>query len=401
MKEEQRHKEHESIMPILLNMSCQQLQSPYNHINHHRLNDDYGVQGAPLPDITTAESDRKDGWDGGGGWNDGKGEDDNKVVSCQNEDDDDIDEEEEADKDDVENKDEEEEEDVEFKSLDALYQEEFSKSGYKKLLDQLANDPYQLDKSNFWQEHNYDYKHFKDGIYYDSKPLTDYSKSRPKRSSVDYSPSAFTVIRYMEGGRPCRKGPAHRRVRTDVVGAVSSDESVTSEEGVRRSRKSRKSQHCKKKSVDSSDEQAEEEEEDELRNGEDEQIKPLKKNAHGDMNGGRGGGGEEEDETTYNGPNSPTITNEMRGDTLKKVESGESDEAAISGAADLDSNSADGGLRGRRKDSKKEDAIGSVEKRGVVNSTPDHFEYDQEEDENERNSNAYSSEQSDHNDGDG
>ena len=210
-------------MPSLMHMSWEQIESSY-------------TTPSDLPDLTS----------------------DPTPVSLDDpfHDDDDLEDEKETEKDD-----DDDEEDVEFKSLDALYQEEFNKQGYKRLMEQLQHDPYQLE-NNFWQENNYDYKRLKDGKYYDNETVTDYSKSRPKRSSVDYTPSAYTGIRYLEGGRTSRKAFFSRK-----------------EEHIR-------SQMLKEEDEEEKEEDEEEKEEDEEEKEEDEEEKSDDENSEEECQNG-------------------------------------------------------------------------------------------------------------------
>lgn len=165
VREEFEHKQKEHIMPLILNLSPDQIESTY-----------VGVRDVMnMYDITEQDSDEE------------------SRQSTENT--------------------EEEGKLTELKSLDALYKEEFSKDYYRDLFNVV-------DGGSFWrteEEHS-------------EEKQTNYSRNRPKRSTVDYTPSAYAFIGFMEGRRVRHKSDSEDRRMMHKHGRVSNKEASSGDD---------------------------------------------------------------------------------------------------------------------------------------------------------------------------
>ncbi|ESN98646.1 hypothetical protein HELRODRAFT_162084 [Helobdella robusta] len=178
VREEQRHKEEEHIMPLIMNLTYDQIESTYSDVKYDVTNDD-GRKRREGKMTHHQEShpatQREDDVDDGNKCDDHLEDDDEE----EDEDDDD----EDDDDDDSGN----------IKSLDALYDEEFNKNSYKRFLTDIEKGPSERWKLIIDENVgcvNGEVDRPRDG----ALEPTEYSRRRPKRSCVDYTPSAYAAI---------------------------------------------------------------------------------------------------------------------------------------------------------------------------------------------------------------
>ena len=165
VREEFEHKQKEHIMPLILNLSPDQIESTY-----------VGVRDVMnMYDITEQDSDEE------------------SQQSMENT--------------------EDEGKMTELKSLDALYKEEFSKEYYRDLFNVV-------DGGSFWRTDEEQ----------SEEKQTNYSRNRPKRSSVDYTPSAYAFIGFMEGRRVRHKSDSGDRRISHKHGKVSNKEASSGDD---------------------------------------------------------------------------------------------------------------------------------------------------------------------------